>query len=65
MVGWLQKEHPGYYLVGCRVVLDEDINSGLYYYGKYKHDLVYRGMNVKYIIHFLIRSKFLKNGQQK
>ena len=59
MVGWLEKEHPGYYMVGCRVVSDEDLNnSALYYYGRYKHDLVYRGMNVKYIIRFLLKNKF-------
>ena len=59
MVGWFEKEHPAYYEVGCRIVSDEDLNnSGLYYYGKYKRDLVYRGLNVKYIIHFLVKSKF-------
>jgi hypothetical protein len=58
------EEHcPEYYPVGTRDVTAVDLHAvGKYFYGKYKKDLVYQGLNVKYVIKFLMCTKRKANG---
>ena len=52
-----------YYPVGTRDVLAEDLQDPRkFFYGRYKKDLVYKGMNVKYFIKFLMSVKKKENG---
>ena len=58
--------HPAYALIGTKIVEDPDLNDpSKYYYGHYKRDLVYTGMNVKLFISFLLQTKKKENGKIK
>ena len=62
----MKENHPSYYDVGCREVSKENRKvTEYYYYNYYKLDLKYRGLNVKYIIMFLVKNKMKANGKQK
>jgi hypothetical protein len=57
-------EHcPEYYPVGTRDVSAEDLqDQRKFFHGRYKKDLVYKGLNVKYFIKFLMAIKKKENG---
>jgi hypothetical protein len=57
-------EHcPEYYPVRTRDVLAEDLqDQRKFFHGRYKKDLVYKGLNVKYFIKFLMAIKKKENG---
>jgi hypothetical protein len=59
------EEHcPEYYSVGTRDVSAQDLqDSGKFFYGWYKKDLVYQGLNVKYVLKFLMLTKMKENGK--
>ena len=53
------KEHcPVYYNIGVKEVSDEELNDPTkFYYGRYKYDFAYSGLNVKCVLHFLMSNK--------
>ena len=67
MVKFLEEKHPDYAAIGCKNVTSEESNNPEKYYfgGTYKKDLVYRGIDVKVIISFLIANKIKANGKKK
>ena len=67
MVKFLEEKHPDYAAIGCKTVtIAESNNPEKYYFGgAYKKDLVYRGIDVKMIISFLIVNKMKANGKKK
>jgi hypothetical protein len=55
---------PEYYPVGTRDVSPEDLfDVGKFFYGRYNKDLVYQGLNVKYVLKFLMSTKKKENGK--
>jgi hypothetical protein len=56
-------EHcPEYYPVGARDVSPEDlVDVGKFFYGRYDKDIVYQGLNVKYMLKFCISLKKKEN----
>ena len=58
------EEHcPEYYPVGTRDVSPQDLaNVGKFFYNRYNKDLVYQGLNVKYVLKFLMSTKRKENG---
>ena len=55
-----------YYEIGVREVNAADLaNPSKFYYNRYKLDLVYTGLNVKYVLHFLMSNKLKPNGKIK
>jgi hypothetical protein len=58
------EEHcPDYYPIGTRDVSAHDLQDvGKFFYGRYMKDLVYQGLNVKYVIKFLMCTKIKENG---
>ena len=57
------EHYPEYYPVGTRDVPAEDLeDQRKFFYGRYKKDLVYKGLNVKYFIKFLMAIKKKENG---
>ena len=50
---WLEKEHPSYFIKVFRIIPPEELKTPKYFYFNiYDRDLVYCGMNAKYIISF-------------
>ena len=57
-----KKYHPNYYGIGTRDVLECELdNPGLFFYNSYKVDLVYTGLNSKYVKLFLLKKKQKRN----
>jgi hypothetical protein len=59
------EEHcPEYYPVGTQDVSAQDLqDTGKFFYGRYEKDLVYQGLNVKYVLKFLMSTKKKENGK--
>lgn len=52
--------------MGVRYFTDNEANArGNLFFGPYKTDLIYKGMNVKYILLFLMSNDKLLNGKLK
>jgi hypothetical protein len=62
---WWKIHYPGYYDVGVKALSEEEqMDPTKYYYkGKYKHDLVYAGLNVHMLTAFLSCKKQKENGK--
>lgn len=59
-------EHPEYYEVGVIEVSDADLRDPTkFFFNHYKQDLVYGGLNVKFVLDFLARNKYKSNGKMK
>ena len=54
-----------YYSTGVRIVPEGEYGSRhkFYFNGRYKKDIVYAGLNVKFFIKFLMDNKNLQNGK--
>ena len=67
MVKFIEEKHPEYAELGCRDVPAEEYTCPDKYYfgGVYKKELVYRGMDVKMILSFLVANKKKANGKLK
>jgi hypothetical protein len=66
IISFWETEVPEYYSVGVIDVLDQDLHTpSKYYFGRHKKDLVYKGLNVKYVLHFLLRNKRKADGKLK
>ena len=61
------KEHcPDYYAIGVKKVTNEDLHdASKYYYGRYKYDLVYSGLNVNYLLHYMMSNSKKASGKVK
>ena len=58
--------NENYYSLGVRDVSNEDLaNVTKFYFGRYKTDLIYQGINVEYVLHFLISVERRKDGKLK
>jgi hypothetical protein len=61
-----EKSCPQYYEVGVREVAEDDLNDKTkFYFQKYKVDLKYSGINVDYVLHFLMQNDTKKDGKLK
>ena len=58
---------PMYYSTGARIVPEAEYTdrNKFFYNGRYKKDVVYAGLNVKFFVKFLMENKTLKNGMLK
>ena len=57
---WKDNAKDSYYSLGVKFVSDEDlVDNTKFYYGRYKIDLIYQGLNVDYV------SFSLKSTDQK
>jgi hypothetical protein len=57
---------PQYYNVGVREVGTDECNDmKKFYFGRYRTDLVYAGMNVDYVLHFLMQNVTKADGKLK
>lgn len=66
IVGYLEKKHPAYFVSGVRKLTTEEKNDKTkFYYKKDEYDLVYTGMNVKFIISFMLDNKLRPDGKTK
>ena len=66
MIKYLQEKRPEYFEIGCKDVSQAEMtNPTLFYYNRYKKDFIYTGLNVKYIIDFLMATKLKENGKLK
>ena len=60
---FLQRTYPGYYEVGVRAITDEEKEDQDLFWHKNEFDLVYSGLNIKFIKAFLAHSKKKANGK--
>ena len=60
---FLETEYPDYYEIGVRVLTEEEKVSIDQHWNKNDRDLVYSGLNVKFIKAFLAQAKHKKNGK--
>ena len=61
-----KENNPDYYAVGVREVGEEELNDETkFFYGRYKLDLMYPGLNYKFVLHFLLSTKMKKDGNFK
>jgi len=66
IIKYWEKECPDYYRIGVRQVTKDELNDGSkFYYGRYHYDLIYTGLNVTYVLHFLLNNKSKENGKLK
>jgi hypothetical protein len=57
---------PEYYTVGvCQVTLEDLQDVTRHYFGRFKEDLIYTGMNSEFLKHFLVTVKWKKDGKLK
>lgn len=62
---WKEK-YPEYHSVGVRDVSPAELqDKTLYYYNRYKTDLIYTGLNVKFVIKYLLDTKEKEGGKIK
>ncbi len=55
-----------YYEIGVKQVSEEELrDESKFYYNRYKTDLIYQGMNVNYILNFLILTERRNDGKLK
>jgi hypothetical protein len=58
-----EKNCPQYYEVGVREVAEVDLNDKTkFYFGRYKFNLKYSGINVDYVLHFLMQNDTKRMG---
>ena len=61
-----KKNCPDYYAIGVKKVTNEDLNDeSKFYYRRYKYDLVYSGMNVNYLLQFMMSTYRKASGNVK
>ena len=60
---FLEEKYPDYYAVGVRVLTEEEKVSIDHHWNKNDRDLIYAGLNVKFIKAFLAQAKKKKNGK--
>ena len=60
---FLEIHYPDYYVVGVRTLTDGDIDNLDQHWNKNDRDLIYRGLNVKFIKAFMAHAKKKKNGK--
>lgn len=66
IVRYWKDNQQDYYNIGVREVSEVDLHDpSKYYYGKYKEDIVYSGMNADFFIKFLLDTKLKGNGKLK
>jgi hypothetical protein len=55
-----------YYEIGVKQVSEEELrDESKFYYNRYKTDLIYQGMNVNYVLNFLISTERRNDGKLK
>ena len=61
------KDHcPEYYAIGVKKVTNRDLNDeSKFYYKRYKYDFVYSGMNVKYLLLYMMSNQKKATGKFK
>lgn len=63
---YLKEKYPEYYALGVKKLsAEEKADKTKFYYAKDEEDLVYTGINVKYIIKFLLDNKLRADGKTK
>jgi hypothetical protein len=66
IIKFWKKGDPDYYAVGVREVSqDELLDETRYYFGRFKEDLIYIGMNSEFLKHFLVKIKWKLDGKLK
>jgi hypothetical protein len=61
-----KKNCPHCYKVGVQEVSEEDLSDRTkFYFQRYKFDLKYSGINVDYVLHFLMQNDTKANGKLK
>ena len=60
---FLEERYPEYYAVGVRVLTEEEKVSIDHHWNKNDRDLVYEGLNVKFLKAFMAQVKVKKNGK--
>ena len=60
---FLEKEFPGYYSVGVRELSEDELADRKKFFWKNKHDLVYSGLNPKFLKAFLSTKVLKENGK--
>ena len=60
---FLQSKYPDYYAVGMRVLTEEEKGDPNQFWNRNNHDLVYSGLNIKFIKAFLAERKTKSNGK--
>jgi hypothetical protein len=57
---------PEYFNIGTRLVSHGELQDiTKFHFNRYKYDLIYKGLNVKYVLHFLRSTKTKSNGKIK
>ena len=57
---------PEYFDIGTRLVNTAELQDiTKFHFNRYKYDLIYKGLNVKYVLHFLMSTKTKSNGKIK
>jgi hypothetical protein len=66
IVKFWETECAEYYRIGtCSLSEGELQDESKFHFNRYKYDLVYKGLNVKYVLHFLMSTKTKTNGKIK
>ena len=60
---FLKEKYKGYYAVGVRTLMEEDKQDKALFHHTNDEDLVYKGLNVKFIKAFLANRKTKENGK--
>jgi hypothetical protein len=61
-----QENCPSFYVEATKEVSAQDlVNESKFYYGRHKVDLIYKGFNVKYLLHYLMTTTRKANGKMK
>ena len=60
------EHHPNHALIATKVVSEPDLSDpSKYYFNYYKRDLIYTGFNVKFLIAFLLKTKYKQGATGK
>ena len=66
MIKYWRENCADYYQVGVRTVSQEYLGvERYYYYNRFTEDIIYQGLNVQYVLHFLFKTKYKQNGKLK
>ena len=66
IISYWKNNHPQYYLIGVRKVSQEELTKpSLYFYNKYCEDIIYSGLNYKFVLEFLSKTKVKNDGNIK
>ena len=66
IVKFWEAECVDYCKIGTRCISQTELQDVTkFHFNRYKHDLVYKGLNVKYVLHFLMATKLKPNGKIK